>query len=60
MLAWCEATDPIEKCVNHSIDEYVRGDAHTNTVEGYFSILKARHLWRLSSCEPSPFEALSL
>jgi transposase-like protein len=26
--------------VNHSIDEYVRGDAHTNTVEGYFSILK--------------------
>ena len=26
--------------VNHSIEEYVRGDAHTNTVEGYFSILK--------------------
>jgi transposase-like protein len=26
--------------VNHSIKEYVRGDAHTNTVEGYFSILK--------------------
>ena len=26
--------------VNHSILEYVRGDAHTNTVEGYFSILK--------------------
>ena len=26
--------------VNHSIDEYVRGDAHTNTIEGYFSILK--------------------
>lgn len=26
--------------VNHSIDEYVRGDCHTNTVEGYFSILK--------------------
>jgi transposase-like protein len=26
--------------VNHSISEYVRGDAHTNTVEGYFSILK--------------------
>ncbi len=26
--------------VNHSIGEYVRGDAHTNTVEGYFSILK--------------------
>lgn len=26
--------------VNHSIGEYVRGDAHTNTVENYFSILK--------------------
>ena len=26
--------------VNHGIDEYVRGDCHTNTVEGYFSILK--------------------
>ena len=26
--------------VNHSIGEYVRGEAHTNTVENYFSILK--------------------
>lgn len=26
--------------VNHSKGEYVRGIAHTNTVEGYFSILK--------------------
>jgi transposase-like protein len=26
--------------VNHSIGEYVRGDVHTNTIEGYFSILK--------------------
>lgn len=27
--------------VNHSIDEYVRGSFwHTNTVEGYFSVLK--------------------
>lgn len=26
--------------VNHSRKEYVRGKAHTNTVEGYFSILK--------------------
>ncbi|MDB5863981.1 MAG: family transposase [Betaproteobacteria bacterium] len=26
--------------VNHGAGEYVRGDAHTNTVEGYFSILK--------------------
>jgi hypothetical protein len=26
--------------VNHSQDEYVRGDVHTNTIEGYFSIFK--------------------
>ena len=28
------------RTVNHSASEYVRGDAHTNTVKGYFSILK--------------------
>lgn len=28
------------RAVNHSIGEYVRGDVHTNTIEGYFSILK--------------------
>ncbi|MGH7087807.1 MAG: IS1595 family transposase, partial [Stellaceae bacterium] len=28
------------EAVNHGIGEYVRGDAHTNTVENYFSILK--------------------
>lgn len=26
--------------VGHSYGEYVRGDVHTNTVEGFFSILK--------------------
>ena len=26
--------------VNHSAKEYVRGDAYTNTIEGYFSIFK--------------------
>jgi hypothetical protein len=26
--------------VNHSAGEYVRGEAHTNTIENYFSILK--------------------
>ncbi|WP_224545115.1 IS1595 family transposase [Mesorhizobium sp. CA16] len=26
--------------VTHSTDEYVRGDVHTNTVEGYYSIFK--------------------
>jgi hypothetical protein len=28
------------EAVNHGIGEYVRGDAHTNTIEGFFSILK--------------------
>jgi hypothetical protein len=31
---------PNHQSVNHSIGEYVRGDVHTNTIEGYFSILK--------------------
>lgn len=28
------------KSVNHSAHEYVRGDAHTNTIEGFFSVFK--------------------
>jgi len=28
------------EAVNHEAGEYVRGDAHTNTAEGYFSMLK--------------------
>lgn len=32
--------DYAHQSVNHGIGEYVRGDAHTNTIEGYFSILK--------------------
>ena len=28
------------KRVYHTIYEYVRGEAHTNTIEGYFSIFK--------------------
>lgn len=31
---------PGHASVNHSIGEYVRGDVHTNTIEGYFSIMK--------------------
>ena len=31
---------PEHSSVNHSIGEYVRGDVHTNTIEGYFSIMK--------------------
>jgi hypothetical protein len=26
--------------VNHNLGEYVKGDAHTNTIEGFFSIMK--------------------
>jgi len=26
--------------VSHKADEYVRGDVHTNTVEGYYSVFK--------------------
>ena len=33
--------------VKHSKKEYVRGEVHTNTVEGYYS--KARHERRLSA-----------
>ena len=32
--------NPDHRSVNHSINEYVRGDIHTNTIEGYFSIMK--------------------
>jgi len=28
------------QAVDHGRDEYVRGDAHTNTIEGFFSIFK--------------------
>lgn len=28
------------EAVNHSVEEYVRGDAYTNTLEGYYSIFK--------------------
>ncbi|MEQ8325956.1 MAG: IS1595 family transposase [Parvibaculum sp.] len=32
--------DFAHETVNHGAGEYVRGEAHTNTIEGYFSILK--------------------
>jgi ISXO2-like transposase domain/Transposase zinc-ribbon domain len=45
---WCSACRYIRpgrrfakhETVQHSAGEYVRGDTHTNTVEGYFSIFK--------------------
>jgi transposase-like protein len=30
----------LHQSINHSIGEYVRGRVHTNTIEGYFSIMK--------------------
>jgi len=39
--------------VNHSAKEYVRGDVHSNTVEGYFSILK-RGITASISTYPKP------
>lgn len=38
--------------VNHGAGEYVRGDAHTNTVEGYFSILKRGIIGTFHSVSP--------
>ena len=30
----------LHNVINHGNKEYVRGNVHTNTIEGYFSILK--------------------
>jgi len=30
----------VHKVVNHSLKQYVNGEAHTNTIEGYWSLLK--------------------
>jgi len=37
--------------VNHSAKEYARGEVHTNTVEGYFSILKRGIIGVYHHCE---------
>lgn len=36
--------------VNHSADEYVRGDIHTNTIEGVFSIFKRGMIGTYQHC----------
>ncbi len=41
--------------VDHTAKEYVRGDIHTNTVEGYYSICK-RHEGRLISTEREAYD----
>ena len=37
--------------VKHSDGEYVRGDVHTNTIEGYFSIFKRGMCGNYQHCE---------
>ena len=46
------------EAVNHSAEEYVRGDAHTNTIEGYFAIMKRGLTGVYQHVSPDPFEAL--
>ena len=36
--------------VNHSQGEYVRGDAHTNTIEGFFSVFKRGMIGTYQNC----------
>jgi transposase-like protein len=36
--------------VNHSADEYVRGDIHTNTIEGVFSVFKRGMIGTYQHC----------
>jgi transposase-like protein len=36
--------------VNHSINEYVRGKAHTNTIEGVFSVFKRGMIGTYQHC----------
>jgi hypothetical protein len=42
--------------VNHSIGEYVRGEVHTNTIEGYFSILKRGITGTYHHVSPQPLK----
>jgi transposase-like protein len=42
--------------VDHSKDEYVRGDIHTNTVEGYYSIFKRGMKGVYQHCYLSEFD----
>ena len=37
------------KRIKHSAGVYVVGDVHTNTIEGFWSLVKARDRWRLPS-----------
>jgi transposase-like protein len=51
---------PNHHSMNHSINEYVRGDVHTNTVEGYFSIFKRGITGVYHHVSPEHLSAISL
>lgn len=40
--------------VNHSVEEYVRGQASANTIEGFFSILKRGMVGTYQHCGEQP------
>jgi hypothetical protein len=37
--------------VNHDAEEYVRGDAHTNTLEGFYSVFKRGMIGVYQHCD---------
>ena len=46
-------TLPFEhESVKHSVSEYVRGKAHTNGVESFWSMLKRGHVWTYHKMSP--------
>ena len=46
--------------INHTIDEYVRGHVHTNTVEGFFSVFKRGMKGTYQHCGEKHFIAIWL
>ena len=46
--------------INHTIDEYVRGNVHTNTVEGFFSVFKRGMKGTYQHCSEEAFTPLSI
>ena len=44
--------------IKHDQDEYVRGNVHTNTIEGFFAYFKAFYLRNIPPSKPKTFAAL--
>jgi hypothetical protein len=44
--------------INHTAKIYVMGDIHTNTIEGFWSLLKEGNRWRVSSGQREVFADL--